>query len=301
MKKLTLLVLITVLMLAAVGVRAQDLSAGELEAVEDVSAALEALKTLDSYTATVDQTVDQEVTAGTVNQKTRINQSGDITAQHTESGGYNIEGTLLQDITINSGTQKTSVTMTMGLIIVDDVLYVRIDDASPALAPLVPDGWVNVNEDGADYQLLAGMNTAALNQLYELTYPVNEESVTSITKLDADEIDGQAMRVFEIEYDVQYLVDNGVLDTLASALASSAPGVDLRDLLTQMMDGATLTLKVWVGDDDDLIHHMENELSVDTTIEIQGQKVDLVQTSTATIDFSGFDEPIEIEAPETGT
>jgi hypothetical protein len=290
-----------ILLVASMGVSAQGLSTGEVEAVADVATAFEAFQTLDSYVATVDQVVAQNMTMGTgaaaQNIVNDITQTGEIKAVRTETG-YNIEGTLEQNVVSGMGQ---NISMTLGLIIVDDVLYARVDDISEFLATMAPEGWVNVNEDGASYPLLAGINPASLSQLYTLLYPMDEESVLSIVKAEADEIDGQAMRVFDIEYDTNVLVTSGYMEIVAESLAASAPGVDVEELATQMLESATLNMRVWIGEDDGYLHRMENELYFNTELAIQGMTIPMEQTATSTVTFSGFDEPLEIVAPEIGS
>jgi len=304
MKKFALLGLLSILLMAAVGVSAQGLSAGELEAVADVAAAFEAFQSLDSYVATLEQTVEQtmEIAMGQTSQSMSnlVEQTGEVKAVRTETG-YNIEGTIVQNINSGMAGAGQELNMTLGLIIVDDVLYARVDDASPMLATMAPDGWVNVNEDGASYPLLATLNPQTLTQLYGLVYPMDEVSVVSITKLDADEIDGQAMRVFTIEYSTEALADSGIMDAIASSLASSAPGVDVDALVAQIIEGSTLSLTVWLGEDDNLLHRLESEMVTDTEISLQGMTIPMQQTSTGIINFSGFNEPLEIVAPEVGS
>jgi len=304
MKKFALLGLLSILLMAAVGVSAQGLSAGELEAVADVAAAFEAFQNLDSYVATLEQTVEQtmKLSMGQTSQSMSnlVEQTGEVKAVRTETG-YNIEGTIVQNI--NSGTVGAAqeLTMTLGMIIVDDVLYARVDDASPMLASMAPDGWVNVNEDGASYPLLSTLNPSTLSQLYSLVYPMDEVSVVSITKLDADEIDGQAMRVFAIEYSTEALADSAIMSAIASSLTSTVPNVDVEALVAQIIEGSTLSLTVWLGEDDNLLHRLESEMVTDTEISLQGMTIPMQQTSTGLINFSGFNEPLEIVAPEVGS
>lgn len=304
MKKFALLGLLSILLMAVVGVSAQDLSAGELEAVADVAAAFEAFQNLDSYVATIEQTVGQtmEISMGQTAQSMSndITQTGEIKTVRTETG-YNIEGELVQTIVTGMAGQGQELAMTLGMIIVDDVLYARVDDASPMLASMAPEGWVNVNEDGASYPILAGINPQTLTQLYGLVYPMDEVSVVSITKLDADEIDGQAMRVFAIEYSTEALAESGIMDAIASSVAGTAPGVDVESLVAQIIEGSTLSLTVWLGEDDNLLHRMESEMTTDTEISLQGMTIPMKQTSTGIINFSGFNEPLEIVAPEIGS
>ncbi|MBZ0285622.1 MAG: hypothetical protein K8L97_33130 [Anaerolineae bacterium] len=303
MKKLALLGLLSILLMAVAGVSAQGLSAGELEAVADVATAFEAFTSLDSYVATIEQTVDQtmEIAMGQTSQSMSnlVEQTGEMKVVRTETG-YNIEGSIVQNINSGMAGAGQELGMTLGLIIVDDVLYARVDDASPMLATMAPEGWVNVNEDGAQYPLFATLSPETLSQLYGLVYPMDEVSVVSITKLDADEIDGQAMRVFTIEYSTEALADSAIMSTIASSLASTAPGVDIEEMVAQIVAGSTLNIQVWLGEDDGLLHRLQTEMVTETELSIQGMSIPMNQISTGVINFSGFNEPLEIVAPEVG-
>lgn len=297
MKKIAFVALMCILLVASMGVSAQGLSTGEVEAVADVAAAFETFQNLDSYVATIETVVSQKMSMGAAQTVLNdITQTGEIKAVRTETG-YNIDGTIDQTLEGAMGT----ISMTLGLIMIDDILYASIDNPSQMIAAMAPDGWVNVNEDGSDYPVFASLNPASLAQLYSLVYPMNEESVLSITKAEAEEVDGQAMRVFDIEYNANVLVTSGYLETIAESLATSAPGVDVEDLATQMLESATLNMRVWIGEDDGYLHRMENELYFNTELAIQGMTIPMEQTATSTMTFSGFNEPIEIVAPETGS
>ncbi|MBL8165635.1 MAG: hypothetical protein JNJ61_26865 [Anaerolineae bacterium] len=303
MKRIAVFVFVGLLLVGALSVGAQGLSDGEKEAVADVGAAFEAFLELETYTSVIEQTITQNITMEmgqqTVKLSNIISQSGTSVIQNLEDG-FNMEGKLEQLVSQDMGAGAQDMGWTLDLVIVDGVLYGRVDNATGLFATIAPEGWVNVNEDGAASPIFASINAQMLQQTYGLSYPMNEETVTSITKLDTEELDGQVMRVFDVDYDINVLLESGLFDATLGSM-NAQPGMtqqDMRDLVTQMMEGADFQLKVWIGQDDGLVHRFESTLLVDSTVTIQGMTLPLVMDVVSSVSFSGFNEPVEITAPE---
>jgi hypothetical protein len=303
MKRIAVFVLVALMLVGVLSVGAQGLSDGEKEAVADVGAAFNAFLELESYTSVMEQTVTQNMTMEMGQQSLKISniisQSGTSIIQNTEDG-FNMEGKLEQTVTQDMGTGAQEMGWTLDLVIVDGVLYGRVDNATGLFATIAPEGWVNVNEDGAASPIFASINAQTLQNTYGLTYPMNEETVTAITKLDDEELDGQVMRVFDVTYDISSLLESGLFDATLGAM-NAQPGMtqqDMQNLVTQMLEGAEFQLKVWIGQDDGLLHRFDSTLLVDSTISIQGMTLPLLMDVVSSVTFSDFNEPVAITAPE---
>lgn len=308
MKRIAVFVVLGLLLVGVFSVGAQGLSEGEKAALADVSAAFEAFLKLESYTSVMEQTITQDMSLNmgqqtmggqTLQFSNTISQSGTSVIQNTEDG-FNMSGKLEQLITQNMGAGSQEMGWTLDLIVVDGVLYGRVDNAKGMFSTMAPEGWINVNEDGADSPIFAGINIEMLQQTYGLTYPLNEETVISITKLEDEELNGQVMRVFDISYNIDALLESGMFAAALGAVGEQ-PGMtqeELIDLINQMLSGAEFQLKVWVGQNDGLLHRFDSLLKVDSTISFQGMSMPMVMEVVSSVTFSDFNAPVEIAAPE---
>lgn len=303
MKRIAVFVMLGLLLVGVFSVGAQGLSEGEMAALADVSAAFEAFLELESYTSAMEQTITQDMSLNmggrTLQFSNTISQTGTSVIQNTEDG-FNMSGKLEQLITQNMGAGAQEMGWTLDLIVVDGVLYGRVDNAKGMFATMAPEGWINVNEDGADSPIFAGISIEVIQQTYGLTYPLNEETVISITKLEDEELNGRVMRVFDISYNIDALLESGMFAAALGAMGEQ-PGMtqeELTDLINQMLSGAEFQLKVWVGQNDGLLHRFDSLLKVDSTISFQGMKMPLVMEVVSAVTFSDFNAPVEIAAPE---
>jgi hypothetical protein len=189
----------------------------------------------------------------------------------------------------------------MEMILFDGEFYLRITDVSPrSIRSSFPDDWVNVEDAQDDYPFLASINVETITSSYAgpLSIPIDEDSVLAIEEGEDDEIDGQDMRVFEIEYGAEVLLSTEAMSALVEAFAGMAPGIDVEDIIAQMADGAEIIYTVWIGEDDELIHRMDSAVSIDTTLDLMGTEFDFVQETEATAVYSDFGEDFDIEEPD---
>jgi hypothetical protein len=146
-----------------------------------------------------------------------------------------------------------------------------------------------------------------------LPQPIEENMILNIVELDRDEINGQEMRVFEIQYDpMPMMIENirtnpmirtdpteGINPVVYAALA-----IQLREVIDQRMT-------VWIGVEDGLIHYNSGSYEQNySTREIReavpaledsglGFDHDLIVigSGTSTTAYSDFNVPLTITAP----
>jgi hypothetical protein len=299
MKKRLILLMLAVFVLAAVPVFAQD------EAVQTVSDAVAAIQELDSYTTHVEQTISQVVSLGSgdtaMSTTNDVVQTVDLQIVRTDDG-YNTAGVIDQTITANTAGQVQEVPLTIEIVLLDGVAFLRGSSESPLLANAIPTEWTEVDDNvAASNPVLASFAPSALKQFYGVNAAFDEDTIESITELDSAEIDGQTMRVFEIEYSMDALLETGLLDGLTGNAQAGMSAEDLQALVEDILSSADAVFTAYVGEDDGLLHQLDSVLSVDTVMTFQGVSMPLQMTVTSTTTFSGFNEPVEIEVPEVGT
>ncbi|MDX1995548.1 MAG: hypothetical protein SF029_24405 [bacterium] len=309
MKKWSLL-LVGVLMLALVGsVSAQGttFSDEELEAIEFVSEAVDTFLALESYTAEGENVLAQDISiAGTtITQELVQELAGDYAID--EDGMVSAAVTINQTIDQVGAGMNISGGMVMEIVVAEETLYARVSDTTGAMAGMFPDGWVNVNENPNAIAGMSAINTDQYVNLFssQVGYPVNEDSIDAITELDSVEgEDGQELRVFVVEYNVDYLDESGALDQALGAFDFTQFGLSQEDadaLIESFLDGMELKTTMRIGADDGLIYGLDSDMQVEAEFSgaiTQGQTMTIAQTVTYAIRFSGFNEPVEIDVPD---
>ncbi|MCA9906921.1 MAG: hypothetical protein KC547_23860, partial [Anaerolineae bacterium] len=119
-------------------------------------------------------------------------------------------------------------------IVIDGTIYMRIqqtgdaNNAAPQGGQTLPEGWFDVSALQADAQgqgqpgagaFLGRSSDPSSSLLSALLAPVMANSVTALSELPSDAIDGQAMRVFQVTFDAQ-----AILDSDAAALVRGGAG-----------------------------------------------------------------------------
>jgi len=189
--------------------------------------------------------------------------------------------------------------MKMDMTIVDGIVYVQVYDTTGNLVGQFPEGWVNVSENPS---AIPGMNLLNIEQLADMIRPVayalDKDTVNSISEQPRETLDGQEMRVFTLVLNSKGLSESSTFKQVASAFNSSALGVDAEQLINDMLKGATLDIRIWIGAEDNMLHKTSATLRIDANLSVSGQNLNLKQTSEGEFTFTNFNEPVEILAPE---
>jgi hypothetical protein len=295
MKKIlaTSLLLVMLFMSVFSPVHAQgEFSAEELELIEYLQTAYANIQSYDSFQASMEQDMvqDMETFGMTVSQS--ILQNNSISVETDGEGNPSIIYMVLdQDIDSSVAGQSTQMSMQMEAYIFDGQYFLRFNDMPVEVAAMLPDDWTNA----ADLQL-QGMNFGGLNvegwaslSLYE----ISPETIVSITELPSEELDGVETRVFELEWSADQLLQIAGLEGVFSGM-----GGDMDSFIEDMLAGSVYSQKVWI----DVENQIPLQIEVITTVvaeelELQGQTMSLIQDSTATVTYFGFNEPLNLEIP----
>lgn len=300
-----------VLLVSALPVQAQDggqdgdFSEEELALIERLADAFESFYALDSYAMAMEQAMIQVVTSDEMpGVEITVDLAQDIEGLvRLEEGGETVasDQVLEQEMLMEMpGTGPIEQTMTMESVIVGGNYYVRVPESSPPGTGF-PTEWVNLTENpeafpGADafnLDTMTGLGNGLLQQL-----AVNETTVATIEELGTEEIDGQEMVIIQVKWNTRAMVESGAFG-LDELLNLDAFEVDADALLDEFLDTASIVQRVWIGEDDGLIHRVEMDMS--TMLEFDaGQGVGMMsleQEITNYGTFSEFNEPVEIVAP----
>ncbi|MFN8372539.1 MAG: hypothetical protein U0694_06645 [Anaerolineae bacterium] len=297
--------LVVCLLLLVGGVSAQsDFSDEELEWIEIVSDAFDNMADVESYSVIVDQTLAQEITSGSGRSAVQV--TNDLTQRiemQVEQGeeGWNFNAVIEQDITASTGSVDSELHMTLEMIALDGEVYVHAAEVSPrSLASSFPEEWINLDDDGSRYPALSALSAVSPDALYNSTVAltVNEDVVLSIAEADSDEIDDQTMRVFEVEYDSQAMLESDAMAAIVDAVAGMMRGIDFEDLISQMAEGSALSFTVWIGEDDGLVHRLDSLLLIDAEVEFMSTSFEMVQTTESSAIYADFGRDFNVQEPD---
>jgi hypothetical protein len=269
-----------------------------------VVAAYDNMVEIETMTITATQLIDQTLEVDGITVTQTVEQKMDGLIRYSEDPA--VEMTLVQSFLTQSGFETIEVDLTMDMIQVDETFYMRFYDVSDDFANVYPEGWVNVTDNPGDMPGMELLNVEQLTSMMNTTlqYPINADTVSSVEEIEDAEaieaIEDVEMRTFVLEIDMEALQEADELEDIAGMFNAGTTGVDVDAMMSQMFDGATMTLEIWIGTDDQLIHRIDMIMNTDAEIEgmIPGMgAVDMVQTLTGTYTYSNFDESFEIEAP----
>ena len=308
MKKLarhTGLLLILVLALAAPAAAQDNDSAAQLEFVVE---AFENFAALSSYTISGEQVVDQEMTIpgqGTMQtyiESTLFYQIGQTDGQMTQLKG---EMSMATEYSGDAFDEPMALTMRMQYRLVDEVYYIRYEMNYPGMENVFPDEWLSfsLSEFTDLMQDVPGMESLDLSALMELTgnqnaqmlMPITAENLISLTELEGETLDGQPMRVFEIELDYADMLNMAGLEGITALVPSE---IDL----TELAETIPFIQTVWIGADDQLPYRVVMAADYDMSdffTQMMGgdMQTEMVQTMNSDMVLGDFDAPFEVEAP----
>jgi len=299
-RALLLLVLMVGVVVGGVSAQEDTISEDELDLIDYVAEAFDNMSDLETVSTEADQTIEQTIEAAGQTIEQTIVQT--VTGVTIFGDDLALESTVVQEITTVAGFQNITVDMTMDMIALNESLWVRVRDVSAIVANQFPSGWVDLADNPT---AIPGMEMFDIDQMLQqtnsaLNYPITAESVSSIVEADGDEIDGQAMRVFEIAIDWEGFIASDEFEIIRSMFNPGVGNVDVDAMMEQMFEGATIELVVFIGEDDELVHQVDIVMNIDAAIEdvIPGvDTMDMVQDLVGSYRYFDFNVQVEIETP----
>ena len=232
-------------------------------------------------------------------------------AQAADGSAWNLSGSTTTIMQMGD-TQMQNL---IQYIVLDGVTYVNLDGSQ--LGQVAQPGWFEVTGDQSGMPMLGATDSLASQALGGLQFPVNAESVTAISALPDDTIDGQAVSVYQISLDPQVVIDSAASALLVTGGGQPAmngtPSADFtppapgdrqiqpptdrqiqppQDGGRPALDPANVrvTIAVYIGQTDGFVHRIYSVVEMANSMAI-----------TTVTDFSAFNQPVEIAAPEVSS
>ena len=177
------------------------------------------------------------------------------------------------------------------LVLLDEMLYVQVPEATGDFASLTTDGWIATDDQSG---ILPGLNVAGgadvLAALFSiaLALPVTPETVQSIEQPEPD--------TYIVVIDVAALAESDDLGPVQTVLASMSFGGDITSLFDALRDDMRVTITYYLSNG--LIERTETEVQVVTTL-AGDIELDLDLRLVSTAQYSEFGAPVEITPPYT--
>lgn len=221
-----------------------------------------------------------------------------------------------QVVAVSSGIDQTSMYRAMGQevrqvmimesVLVDGTLWVAVpdfEDSNGNPNPF-PTEWTNLNEDGDQFPGIELFDLEALMDYSSQLLPfgdLTDAIVLTVAEADGVEVEGTALRVFEVDYDMAAIAEAGGfgLGRIYSEEMATTLGLSGEELVRALFADATMHQTLWIDPDTQQLHRIKTVVRIDADIyspAIQ-DSLHIVQTTTAVQNISNYNERLTIEAP----
>jgi hypothetical protein len=324
-KRTSSTLLLVVLLLALMPVQAQGpgLLPEELEWIEYVGGAIDNLDSLDSYTVYGTQTMSQDMSLSS--ESVHTDMAGDLTWQIRPGEDGNPEaakGAVRMNMSFGGSAEMgipTSMKMTVEYIVRDNMYYVRYDFDPSEDDMGLGDSWMvfSLDEMLEQYRDVLGLGKIDIETLMQLSgsnaiqyvIPVNAGTVRQIAEIEGETIDGQEMRVFDININYARVMPESYVQMIGGILDSSglvSQGFDPDIMLQQIFEEMNVQQRIWIDVDNYLPYRVEFSIELDMSemlkfiFESTAEDTSTIlmqQQHSINTTFSAFNEPFEVEAP----
>lgn len=313
-QRIVLAVLGSVLLLLPHPSYAQEdagLSAQEQEWLVYVQGAFDNFAAATSFSVHGEQLTNQTLTSPALGAQainTSLDQKFDTDVLLDAEGQVLATSSGLDQTSVISGVGVSEVqqVMIMETVVVDGVMYVVVpdyEDSTGGSSPF-PSEWINLTENADQFPGLQSFDIKGLTDYSSRLMPFGEltdEILLHITEGDSIEIEGQTVRVFELDYDMVAVAAAGGfgLGQIYSDQMSAALGLSGDELVRQLFESATMHQTIWIDPATQLPSRIKATLQIDANINSPtvGAELHIVQTTDSVQELSQFNEPLTIEAP----
>jgi hypothetical protein len=302
--KRTLLLVVALLVLTACPAGAQDDFTPEEEALtEYVAAAIEDTLAQNSISATLDMEMLMNMVfvtgSDTTNLTMEMTAGGEIKNAIDEEQNVSSTAEITMEMSISMpGTSAQEGAVDISVIQLGSDGYARFSNAAGVFTDALPEtDWISL--DLEDPTSLVDVESLLAYRDIGLQYPVTVETIVAIKELEPETLDDQAMRTFEMTFDMPAIMEMSE-EMLVNMLGTSGLGQD-DALLEALVETMTLDLALWVGDEDGLVHYAQPTITVETELtaaQTGSIPADVTLEMVQEITYSAFGEPVEIVAPD---
>lgn len=251
-------------------------------------------------------TVKQNIQTGGTSVETTFAQDIDLSLGRNGDTVEQVEAKLIQNLNLGLGIGRGSFTMDLILPKNGSDFYARLSDFSGLMLDMASEDWVVIGSDADEAEFVNDVfpSTSELVASFSrvIDYPLTEETILAVRERRSQPIRYErhdyVVRRIEVEFDVDALLELGVLDSSLATVDAPALGLTNTELITALLDGATLSVNFYIDDETGYFRRIETLLTYDTSFIAQGEEIRLRQTSEGRVTYSQFDTEFDIQAPE---
>lgn len=256
---------------------------------------------------------------GTTEQTTRLSEGENSyivattveTTQSAQIEGANISSSVEQ--TVNQGQTfaegdaevatpnlASELELNADLVLIDGRVFINLDATSPEFRAGLPEGWqearagvaLGINSSVSLMDIAASLDNVRLDTA-AVSGLLNSTIVTSAESLADDELEGQAMK--------RYLLTLNYAEVMKGQDAAALLGdFELsEETLNTLLSGATYTIEVWVGVDDQTVHQQVITFNLTGEFDAGGVIINVNHQQTDTLTLSEFNSDFDISVPPT--
>ena len=312
LRKYVAVLLFMLLFLSAIPTSAQmDFNDKDLANIDYVAQAYQNLFALDSYSIVSETMITQALTQGTLDGtlltslNMMISSAESVNRENGEVLAYQMISEQEVEILIPGGGGFVW-TLTLENIISDDSYYARATDITGTPFIGVPNGWIDLTttslafEPGVGVFNPQGYGTLFLSQWH---YIPTDDVLIEITETPQPD---STVRVFNLSYDPQALLNNGDLERSAETiydfdtLVTSVEVGYMDGLIDDYIANTTLDLIVTIDTEDNIVISSTGIMITQAPFSfgalITGQFMN--QSVSATFEYGDFNENMDIPVPD---
>lgn len=250
-------------------------------------------------------TVRQTIRTGDTSVDTTFSQDIDLSIGRSGEQVEQVEAKLIQNLNLGLGIGRGSFTMDLILPKNEDNFYARLSNFSGLMLDMAPQEWVIVGSDVDEAEFINQTFPSSLELLTSFSrvidYPLTEETVIAVRERRSQPIryerQDHVVRRIEVEFDVDALLELGVLDAALATVDVAALELGPDDLIPALLDGATLLVNFYIDEETGFFRRIETSLTYDTSFIAMEQEIELLQTSEGRFTYSQFGTAFDIQAP----
>jgi hypothetical protein len=324
MRRVTVIILLSIMALAwSTPAYAQEgFSPVEQAALDEAQATLEAFTGANTYTADVSQKVVQTIQIAYAGQSILMDQTmastGSLQFENMPDNQYdNQQVAMTQTIqSTMSGAQNADQTIgpiETQIIVVDDHIYLRIE-GSPDIQTYYPHGWQDVTEGADAFPGMSMVNIDSMVNLGNIAGPDYTadllKAVQTVVILEPKVIGERVANHYRLGLDPRQALETvgaANLEQLFNADQSPFDVAGFIDLLFKDPD-TRYDVDFLIFADDQSLHsiavHMTTDVDIPSSLmtepSLRGTDMSFKQDVVQIVEISGFEIPVDIQAPEIG-
>jgi hypothetical protein len=186
------------------------------------------------------------------------------------------------------------------LVLIDGRVFINLDATSPEFRAGLPEGWqearagvaLGINSSVSLMDIAASLDNVQLDA-QAISALLNSTTVTSVEALEDDELDGQAMQRYLLTLNYAEVMKGQDVAALLGDFEVS------EETLNTLLSGATYTIEVWIGVDDQTVHQQVITFNLTGEFDAGGVIINVNHEQADTLTLSEFNSDFDISVPPT--